>query len=553
MFPIKKRDFRLGIGMRLGAGFGLLLLLTAAVAVGVHRLMALDEIITTITERDWVQAELFHAIDRAARNNVRHFTEFLLSTDEQRSANIQARIDADRKAMNEAVDSLEPLLDTPEAKAGLERIQQARAAYVSSFGRVTFLVSAGKRDEAVSLMESETLPKTEVMFTSIGNMVQAQAKQARVRTENVHREVARGRNIAVGMGIAAFILGIVYALWITRSLLRQLGGEPEYAVDIVRKVADGDLTVKIAVKEKDTRSLLYGMNDMVETLSRTIAEVRRSADSLTGASEQVSATAQSISQEASEQAASVEETSAAVEQMGASITQNAENAKVTEGMASKAAKDAAEGGEAVAQTVTAMKSIAERIGIIDDIAYQTNLLALNAAIEAARAGEHGKGFAVVAAEVRKLAERSRVAAQEIGQLAGSSVQTAERAGKLLQTMVPSISKTSDMVQEIAAASEEQAGGVKQVNEAIGQVNQSTQQNASASEELAATAEEMSGQAEQLQQLMGFFKLEGTANAPTEATAIVPKADKAEAAGSKLKRLAAGRRAPAPDESEFQRF
>ena len=175
-------------------------------------------------------------------------------------------------------------------------------------------------------------------------------------------------------------------------------------------------------------------------------------------------------------------------------------------MAGKAASEANEGGEAVSKTVIAMKQIAAKIGMVDDIAYQTNLLALNAAIEAARAGEHGRGFAVVASEVRKLAERSQVAAQEIGELAGTSVTVAELAGKLLEAMVPSIRKTSDLVQEISAASQEQATGVGQINNAMNQLNQATQQNASASEELAATAEEMSGQAEKLQQLMGFFKL-----------------------------------------------
>ncbi len=179
-------------------------------------------------------------------------------------------------------------------------------------------------------------------------------------------------------------------------------------------------------------------------------------------------------------------------------------------MASKSAKEAAEGGEAVNKTVDDMKSIAGKIGIIDDIAYQTNLLALNAAIEAARAGDHGKGFAVVAAEVRKLAERSQVAAQEIGALASSSVKQAERAGALLTEMVPSIRKTSDLVQEIASASQEQTSGVGQINAAMGQLNQATQQNASASEELAATAEELGSQAEQLQQTMTFFQLDDNA-------------------------------------------
>jgi methyl-accepting chemotaxis protein len=197
-----------------------------------------------------------------------------------------------------------------------------------------------------------------------------------------------------------------------------------------------------------------------------------------------------------------------MEQMSASVNQNTENAKLTDNMASKASKEAVEGGTAVKQTVDAMKQIASKIGIIDDIAYQTNMLALNAAIEAARAGEHGKGFAVVAAEVRKLAERSQVAAQEIGELAGGSVKMAERAGTLLDEIVPSIQKTSDLVQEIAAGSSEQSSGIGQINSAMSQLSQITQQNASASEQLAATAEEMNGQSEQLQQTMAFFKLSG---------------------------------------------
>ncbi len=254
---------------------------------------------------------------------------------------------------------------------------------------------------------------------------------------------------------------------------------------VLSALAQGDLTQRITRDYQGTfGQLKEDCNATSERLGQVISEVRVSADSLTGAAEQVSATAQSLSQGASEQAASVEETSASVEEMSASITQNSENAKVTDGMATKAATEASEGGEAVMQTVVAMKQIAGKIGIIDDIAYQTNLLALNAAIEAARAGEHGKGFAVVAAEVRKLAERSQVAAQEIGTLAGSSVDMAERAGKLLEEMVPSIRKTSDLVQEITAASEEQSTGVSQINSAMNQLNQATQQNASASEQLA---------------------------------------------------------------------
>ncbi|MDD5028879.1 MAG: methyl-accepting chemotaxis protein, partial [Rhodoferax sp.] len=208
------------------------------------------------------------------------------------------------------------------------------------------------------------------------------------------------------------------------------------------------------------------------------------------------------------------------------------------GMATKTTKEAADGGSAVSQTVTAMKQIADKISIVDDIAYQTNLLALNAAIEAARAGEHGKGFAVVAAEVRKLAERSQEAAKEIGELAGSSVTTAERAGKLLDEIVPSIQKTSELVQEIAAASNEQSESVTQIGGAMGQLSKATQQNASASEELAATSEELSGQAEQLQQSIAFFDT-GAGQQPASDRHALPAPERRAGAG------AASARAHAP--------
>ena len=275
----------------------------------------------------------------------------------------------------------------------------------------------------------------------------------------------------------------------------------------VNRVAEGDLTRQLDGNfEGIFAQLQNDVNRMSEQLVRTISDVNGAAEALTAAAGQVSSTSQSLSQSASEQAASVEETTASLQQMAASVKQNSDNANVTDGMATKAAKEAVEGGDAVNRTVSAMKSIATKISIIDDIAYQTNLLALNAAIEAARAGEHGKGFAVVAAEVRKLAERSQVAAQEIGQLAGSSVQLAEHAGAVLTQMAPTINKTSELVQEISAASGEQASGVNQITSAMGHLNSATQQNASASEQLSATAEELSGQAAQLQDMMAFFKL-----------------------------------------------
>jgi methyl-accepting chemotaxis protein len=284
----------------------------------------------------------------------------------------------------------------------------------------------------------------------------------------------------------------------TAAILSEIG-------HVFSALAEGDLSQRVTRDAKGAfATLKQDANTSCEKLTGIIDEVRGAAEALLAASNQVSATAQSLSQAASEQAASVEETTASIDTMSASITQNSDNARVTDGMATKASREAGEGGEAVTRTVAAMKQIAAKISIVDDIAYQTNLLALNAAIEAARAGEHGKGFAVVAAEVRKLAERSQEAAKEIGELATSSVETAEYAGKLLDQIVPSIRKTSELVQEIAAASQEQSQSVTQIGGAMGQLSKATQQNASASEELAATSEELSGQAQQLQESVSFF-------------------------------------------------
>lgn len=308
------------------------------------------------------------------------------------------------------------------------------------------------------------------------------------------------------LGLCVALGGIVFLWFAAGSIAKPI----RRAAAVTDTLASGDLTVQLDVRSKDeVGDLTRSLRNMVQQFSKTLGEVRSTANSLAGASAEITSTAHGLSQAASEQAASVEETSASIEEMSSRIAQNSENSKVTDSVAAKSSAEAAEGGEAVAQTVAAMKSIASKISIIDDIAYQTNLLALNAAVEAARAGEHGRGFAVVASEVRKLAERSQVASQEIGRLASDSVDKAERAGKLLDAIVPAIKKTSDLVQEIALASREQSSGVIQINTAMTSLNQITQVNASSSEELAATAEAMSSQAAQLTEVVAMFKINDT--------------------------------------------
>jgi methyl-accepting chemotaxis protein len=436
-----------------------------------------------------------------------------------------ARIGEVRKTDQDNLDKLEASITSTQGKAHLSALKEALAVDVGSEGKLRKMILDGKNADALAFMLGEFRVQQKAFFSAAKDLIAYQDGLMRESGKQAGEAYASARNLMMILAGLAIVFALGIAFWITRSITKPLNE----AVSVADALAEGDLTVKIHVTSQDeTGKLLDSMQKMVMKLAQIIGEVRGGADALSSASEEVSATAQSLSQASSEQAASVEETSASMEQMSASIDQNTENARVTEGIASKAASDAVEGGKSVNDTVVAMKAIADKIGIIDDIAYQTNLLALNAAIEAARAGEHGKGFAVVAAEVRKLAERSQVAAQEIGEVAKSSVGLAERAGALLSEMVPNINKTSDLVEEITAASMEQSSGAGQINTAMSQLNQITQQNASSSEELAATAEEMSSQAEQLQQLMSFFKvnddgqLEVRAKSPAKSAASAPK-------------------------------
>ncbi|HEX8949345.1 MAG TPA: methyl-accepting chemotaxis protein, partial [Dissulfurispiraceae bacterium] len=274
---------------------------------------------------------------------------------------------------------------------------------------------------------------------------------------------------------------------------------------VAENIAAGDLTV--SATERSGKDVLgKSLSLMIERLREVVTGVKIAADNVSSGSQELSASSEQMSQGATEQAAAAEETSSSMEQMSSNIKQNADNAHQTGKIARQSAENAKESGRAVAETVSAMKEIADKISIIEEIARQTNLLALNAAIEAARAGEHGKGFAVVASEVRKLAERSQSAAREISQLSSTSVEIAEKAGAMLAKLVPDIQKTAELVQEISAASAEQDKGTEQINKAIQQLDQVIQQNASAAEEMASTSEELASQAEQLKEAIAFFEV-----------------------------------------------
>ena len=370
--------------------------------------------------------------------------------------------------------------------------------------------------ESTALSMGEVREQQDVvdqLFTDLAELKSVIAEEAAAETAAIF---SASLAMMIAMVTGGVILGIALGLLIARLISRPL----KQGVTLARALASGDLTKRVTINQSDeVGDLVSALNETMDKLGGIVGEIKAGAINVSQGSQELSATAEQLSQGSTEQAASAEEVSASMEEMSASISRNAENSTATEGIATTSEANADEGGRAVQQAVAAMKEIAERITIIDEIARQTNLLALNAAIEAARAGEHGRGFAVVAAEVRKLAERSQRAAGEITELSSSTVEVSVRAGDMLAEMLPGIRRTAELVQEISASSNEQNRGASQITQALMQLDQVTQQNASASEELASTSEELASQAEQLQSTIDFFRID--ANGSSAAVAALP--------------------------------
>jgi methyl-accepting chemotaxis protein len=550
------------IGTRISAGFGVVILIAAAVGLfAINRVGAIQKSTDEIALGTVPRLFLMREIQDHVNTTMVLTYQYLTSTNPEEKSAILQRMKTLAVEANGYTADFEKLIADEKGRELFNEAKTSREEFLAYRAEILTVSQSGTHGatkQALDMLESTGKPLFDRAIDAQNKLIEHNKENADISTNEAQAVVISTRTAILILLVVAVLIAIGITMYIVRGITRPLA----QAVELVELVAKGELPDQTAVLSQDELGLMLeainsmtknlksvagvavsisegdltvesaplsdrdvlgqAQKRMLENLRRTVVEVAEVAANVASGSEEMSATAQQLSQGASEQAASAEECTASMEEMGASVQQNADNAKQTDKLATKAAEDGVSSGSAVEETVRAMKEIAEKIGIIDEISRKTDLLALNAAVEAARAGEHGKGFAVVASEVRKLAERSQTAAADISRLTTDAVRRADGAGNLLLNLVPDIRKTAELVREIAAASAEQGAGANQVSKAMQQLDQVIQQNASASEEMSSAADVLSNQAEGLQKAISFFRVQGGQTQVNRSTATARK-------------------------------
>ena len=517
------------VGVRLAIGFGAtLFLLLCMVAVSVFEFGELRTSTEKIVEKDWLKTKLAtDALDNA-RGSIGRVFQVVNEADVKQQAVARDRLAANTKGFDEQLEKLDPLLYLPEGKTLLAKCREARDRYVTSYKHVMSLLEEGKRDEARALAYGETYSSLHAFARQLRDFLELQQRTVDKAGDESIATSHRAQRLIIILGVVALAIGLTAAFVITRRLLQQLGGEPDYATAISGEIASGNLAVTISTNTSNHSSLLFAMSEMRDGLSKIVNEVRAGTQSIEEAAIQIASGNQDLSSRTQEEAASLEETASSMEELASAVKQNADHAREANTLAIAASEVADRGGSVVSEVVETMNSIhdsAKRIvdiiSVIDGIAFQTNILALNAAVEAARAGEQGRGFAVVASEVRSLAQRSANAAREIKELIGDSVHKVDKgtslvrqAGETMHEVVQSIRRVTGIVSEIASASAEQTTGIDQINQALMRVDDITQQNAALVEQAAAASEALQQQAQRLATAVQVFRTE---SAPVSAS------------------------------------
>ncbi|WP_137129556.1 methyl-accepting chemotaxis protein [Rhizobium sp. FY34] len=513
---------RATIKLKLSAAFGFVIVMLVAVAtLGIMSLGDLNSTLENVVEGPAARLKLAQDMSGAQLQQLRYQKNMLLTDNQAEIQSYAARIDSYRGEFDRAFDAV-LLKATEQGKVIWNKLHELEIVYRKQDDQIRALMVAGNQPAAYQISITENRATVTEIDKLLDDIVALETTRLAEAKTTAGADYLQTRTIMLSVAAVAIVIALIAALWIALSINRGLRN----AVTAVQSVADGDLSSLATINTRDEIGDLLGfVNTMIERLRGVVGDALSASDNVSTGSQELSSSSEQLSQGATEQASAAEEASASMEQMAANIKQNADNAAQTEKIARQSSRDAETSGQAVNRAVGAMRTIAEKISIVQEIARQTDLLALNAAVEAARAGEHGKGFAVVASEVRKLAERSQAAAAEISALSSDTVQVATDAGDMLSRLVPDIQKTAELISEISAACREQDVGASQINEAIQQLDRVTQQNASASEQMSATSEELAAQAEELQASISFFRIENGNRhrpAPVKSTPPVSK-------------------------------